>query len=146
MHVLTISKDGLKNVNLNRRKAIHGRCLNCTGWSPSDVSRCALITCRLHPFRMGQGKQDALERKKAIRAYCLCCMNDQVGEVTKCPSSNCALFAYRKGGLEQALNDASFDKKVHIEEVISINEGTMDKERGASVSFRKTMPMQPLLG
>jgi hypothetical protein len=96
MIVLIKSKDGHKKINLNRRKTIHEKCLNCSGWHPGDVAECTLKKCNLYPFRTGRGKQNSKDRSKAIKAHCLWCMNDQVGEITKCPSSDCALFAFRK--------------------------------------------------
>lgn len=100
MQVITLSKDGVKNVNLNRRKAIHERCLNCSGWSPKDVSSCIMEHCSLYPYRLGTGNQDAEKRKQAIRAYCLSCMNSQVGEVAKCQSNKCPLYVFKRGHKE----------------------------------------------
>ncbi len=82
-------KNGHRNVNLNRRKAIHERCLNCASWFPKEAADCIFNQCSLHPYRLGKGNQNALKRQKAILEYCRCCSNGQVGEVTKCPSSNC---------------------------------------------------------
>lgn len=110
MKVSIMSKDGLKAVNLSRRQAIHERCLNCTCWSPKEVTYCTFKQCSLHPYRLGKGNQEPAKRQKAIRAYCLWCMNGQVGEVSKCPSVNCSLFAYKKGGLERAKTSPSFEK------------------------------------
>ena len=110
MKIQIIRKEGLEVVNLNRREAIHERCLNCSGWIPTDVTDCSFIKCPLHSFRTRRGKQDAKLRTKAIKGYCLWCANGQVGEVTKCPCANCSLFAYRKGGLDKAITSPSFEK------------------------------------
>lgn len=99
MQALIKSKDGHKDVNLNRRKAIHERCLNCSGWIPSEVSDCTLKKCALHLYRSGKGSQNASERRKAIREYCLHCMNGQVGEVKKCSSHSCPLYLFRVNGM-----------------------------------------------
>jgi len=88
------SKQGLKTVNLNRRRAIRGRCLNCSAWSPREVSECGFNECALYPFRSGQGKQNAKARLKAIRDYCLWCMAGH--RPSGCVVSHCPLFCYRK--------------------------------------------------
>ena len=98
-------KDGYKTITLNRRKAIHERCLDCSAWIPKEVAACTLTQCSLHPYRSGKGKQDVAKRQKAIRAYCLCCMNEQVGEITKCPSADCPLHLYRKGSIDKQLEN-----------------------------------------
>jgi hypothetical protein len=101
MKTKIIGKNGFEDVNLNRRKAIHERCLNCACWHAKDVTDCDFTKCPLHPFRTGCGKQDAKLRTKAIKEYCLWSANGQIGEVTKCPSKNCPLYIYRKGGLNK---------------------------------------------
>jgi len=121
MKVLIMSKDGLEAINLNRRKAIHERCLNCTGWHAKDVTDCQFTKCPLYPFRTGDGKQNAIARNKAIKDYCLSCSNGQIGEVTKCPSNNCPLYIYRKGGLENAIKPTSFEKIDHIDDTFRVN-------------------------
>lgn len=121
MEALIKSKDCHRKMNLNRRKAIHEKCLNCACWHPWKVTNCTFIECPLHPFRTGKGKQDTKLRSQAIRTYCLWCMNKQVGEVTKCPSKNCPLFIYRKGGLEKAINTPSFKKFDYIDSNLRIN-------------------------
>ena len=98
--VLLCKNNYLAN-NLNRRKAIHKKCRNCSSWIPSEVKNCSHKDCLLYSFRAGKGSQNATARKKSIKNYCLDCMNDQVGEVTKCSSFDCPLFIYRKGNLEK---------------------------------------------
>lgn len=98
------SKDGIKNVNLRRRTAIHEKCLDCSAWHPGDVAECTFKTCDLHPFRTGQEKQNPQERTRAIRKYCVACMNGQVGLVAKCPSSKCPLFPYRMRSLDRTIS------------------------------------------
>jgi len=97
LQALVLMKDGTERmVRLNRRKAIRLRCLDCSGFEPSEVSRCEHTMCQLYPYRMGTGSQSPTDRRKAIAAYCLeNCMLDQVGEVTKCPSLSCSLHSYR---------------------------------------------------
>jgi hypothetical protein len=115
MKVKILGKNGLKIVNLNRRKAIRERCLNCAGWFYKEVTNCSFTDCSLYPFRSGLGKQNAKVRSKAINKYCLCCMNGQYGEVTRCPSIDCSLFPYRKAKTDRSTEIKSLLKKGHIE-------------------------------
>ena len=117
MKVSIFGKNGPKVVDLNRRKAIRERCLNCAGWFPKEVANCTFIDCPLYPFRSGQGKQNAKARAKAIRSYCLWCMNGQYGEVSECPSSDCSLFPYRKTRTDRSTEIKSLRKKRHIEAI-----------------------------
>jgi hypothetical protein len=107
MQAKIMSKDGHKKLDLNRRKAIHERCLNCQGWYPKEATNCLSTNCSLHPFREGKGKQNPAQREKAIRQYCLSCMNNQIGEVGKCTVPDCPLFIFRKGGIEKAIKTSS---------------------------------------
>ncbi len=110
-------KHGSKIVNLNRRRAIRERCLNCSAWSTSEVLNCEFTECALYHFRSGQGKQNAKLRSKAIRDYCLWCMVGSRSEVSKCPSSDCSLFAYRNSSLDRSTEIKSIQKLAHIETV-----------------------------
>jgi len=107
-------KSGPKVVNLNRRRAIRERCLNCSAWHPIEVRDCEFIECSLFPFRSGQGKQNPKERSKAIRQYCMWCMNGQRSEVSKCPSTDCPLFPYRKVRIDRRHILKSIPEKGHI--------------------------------
>ena len=80
MKTVVLCKNGHQERNLNRREAIHERCLNCSGWIPSDVKNCPHAGCNFYPYRTGKGKQNAQARNKAIRNHCLECMNGQVGK------------------------------------------------------------------
>ena len=115
MKVIIIGKNGPKSFDLNRRKAIRERCLNCAAWFHKDVSNCTFLDCLLYPFRSGQGKQNAKARAKAIRKFCLWCMNGQHGEVSRCPSKDCSLFPYRKTRTDRSTEIKSLPKKSHIE-------------------------------
>jgi hypothetical protein len=141
MERVILGKNGYQVMDLNRRSAIHERCLNCSGWIPSEVKNCSHVKCDLYPYRTGMGTQNSRARHRAIRNHCLECMNGQVGEVAKCPSVKCSLFAYRKGGLERVMIAPSVDKNGDIEGCFLINERTMDKAKGVSQPFRKTMSM-----
>lgn len=96
MEILIKSKDGNRRVNLNRRKSIHQKCLDCCCWQPSAVTKCPFTKCDLHLFRTGRGKQNAKDRTKSIKLFCLNCMNGQTGEVSKCGSTSCSLFPFHK--------------------------------------------------
>jgi len=115
MKVKILGKNGPKVIDLNRRKAVRERCLNCSGWSHKEVTKCILKDCPLYPFRSGQGKHNAKARSKEVRDYCLWCMNGQHGEVSKCPSTDCSLFPYRKAQKDRSTEIKSFQKKSHIE-------------------------------
>ena len=97
-------KTGLKTVDLNRRKAIHERCLNCSCWIPKEVEHCSFQDCPLHEYRSGKGKQNAKARYKAIKAYCLWCMAGQWSEVKKCVSVHCPLHHFRSGRAEKTFS------------------------------------------
>jgi len=111
MKKVVLGKNGNQEKNLNRRIAIHEKCKNCSGFCLSEVRNCPLKDCNLHPYRSGEGPQNANLRNKAIRRYCLKCMNGQVGEVAKCPSKYCPLHPYRLGHLENVIPDDSVPKK-----------------------------------
>jgi hypothetical protein len=96
-------KTGLKTVELNRRKAIRERCLNCSCWIPREVQHCVFQDCPLYEYRNGKGRQNAKARDKSIKAYCLWCMAGQRAEIAKCVSVHCALFGFRRGKAEKAI-------------------------------------------
>lgn len=96
-------------VDLNRRRAIREKCLDCSE-SPVDVRHCEFKNCELYQFRSGQGKQDAKVRSKMIKQFCLWCMNGQRSEVTKCPSKYCSLFPFRQTKIDRSV-DLNFNGK-----------------------------------
>lgn len=96
MKATILSKDGTtRTVELNRRGAIHQRCLNCVGWASHGVAKCKDVKCNLYPFRSGNGKQSPRERSRAIKQYCKeFCSN---GKVRYCGAENCCpLYLYRR--------------------------------------------------
>lgn len=117
MRITILGKNGTKMVDLNRRKSIRKRCLNCAGWYRKKVTNCNFTDCPLYPFRYGQGKQIAKARAKAIRKYCLWCMNGQHGEVSKCPSKDCSLYPYRKTKTDRSTEIKSLPKNSHIQAI-----------------------------
>lgn len=119
MKAQIMEKDELETVDLNRRKAIHERCINCSGWFTKDVRDCNFTKCPLHPFKTGKGKQNSMARNKAILEYCRRCSNGQVGEVTKCPSKNCPLHIYRNGQVNK--NKPTFEIVDQIGDTIIVS-------------------------
>jgi hypothetical protein len=117
MKVKIQSKHGHKIIDLNRRKAIRERCLNCSAWIPKEVSNCEFVDCPLYSFRSGKGKQNPKKREKAIRKYCLWCMNGQRSEVSKCVSPDCPLFPFRQNGIDHSTKIESLIKNAHIEAI-----------------------------
>jgi hypothetical protein len=101
VRILTIN--GRKIVNLNRRKAIREKCLNCSAGSFDRIQNCQFKDCALHFFRSGKGKQDSKAREKAIRKFCLWCCCDQLMEVSKCPAEDCSFFVYRKSKIDRSV-------------------------------------------
>lgn len=54
-------------------KAIREKCLDCSGWQPSEVRKCPITACVLFPYRFGHnpqrrgvGLQDALGDEKPL--------------------------------------------------------------------------------
>lgn len=117
MRVEILSKNGPKVVDLNRRKAIRERCLNCSCWIPSELTNCGFSDCSLHPFRSGKGKQKSKAKAKAIRKYCLWCVAEKQSEIRKCVSRYCPLFAYRLRKLDRSEEINFRTEFVHIEGV-----------------------------
>ncbi len=117
MKVKIRSKTGFKITDLNRRKAIRERCLNCSGWHPLEVTDCVHKDCQLFSFRLGTGKQDSKARSKAIREYCLWCCADQPFEVRKCTATTCPLWPYRKSTIDRSQEIKNLTEKPHIDPV-----------------------------
>ena len=53
-------------------KAIRQKCLDCCTYQPSDVSKCTVVKCALHPFRFGKNpfrhKRILSDKQKAALA------------------------------------------------------------------------------
>lgn len=74
--------DEQKHACQNPIKAIKQKCLDCSGWSRTEVELCPLTECSLYPFRLGKNpfrakvtrnltdeQREALrERMKEVRA------------------------------------------------------------------------------
>ena len=149
-------KNGQRIVNLNRRRAIRERCLNCSGWELKKVAECEISDCSLYPYRIGTGKQNPKHRSKAIRSYCLRCMNGQRYEVKKCVSPDCALFPYRNVHVDRSTEIKFTTKKHHIQPApqpkIKKPYLSMDREiqvrnkaslTGAGIGSREKMVLSP---
>ena len=118
MKVKIARKNGLKIIDINRKKAIRERCLNCSGWQYKSVADCKFADCALHPFRSGMGKQFPKLRSKSIRDYCLWCMAGSRSEVSKCSSPDCSLFPYRKFTIDKSAEIKSIPKLSQIEQLL----------------------------
>ena len=101
MKVKIIHKNGYKTVDLNRKKAIRERCLNCSGWNAVEL--CQQTDCHLYKYRMKGNNQNAKERDKALKKYCLECCCGNSHEVKKCPSKDCPLYAFRNAKLDRSI-------------------------------------------
>jgi hypothetical protein len=118
MRTVIQGKTGLKTVDLNRRKAIREKCLNCSCWDFKEVANCKFIDCALHRYRKGNGKQDSKDRDRAIKGYCFWCVAGQRSEIAKCVSVHCPLFGFRKDRVEKS---NPLPKKAHGEVQIEAN-------------------------
>ena len=116
MKALIQAKDGLTVVDLNRRRAIREKCLNCSAWIPSEVRNCKFTNCALWPYRTGEGKQDPTKRAEAIRAKCMWCTSGQKKEVRLCPSTDCPLWIFRLRKVDRSIEIETASPKIgHIE-------------------------------
>lgn len=61
-------------------KAIRAKCLDCCAGSPAEVRECHIITCDLHPYRMGKNpfrkKRELSEDQRAALAERLAAARD----------------------------------------------------------------------
>jgi len=117
LKVKIAGKTGPRIIDLNRRRAIRERCLNCSGWIHKEVSECEFTDCALYPYRTGKGKQNADDRKKAIRKYCLWCTCDQPKEIRLCPAKDCPLYPYRMTTVDRSIEIKSTPEIDYIEPV-----------------------------
>ena len=51
-----------------RLDAIELYCLDCSGYCKSDVRNCKIVTCPLHPFRLGKNPNRAMRPEQAEAA------------------------------------------------------------------------------
>jgi len=122
MEAEVFTREGVRKVNLNRRKAIHLKCMDCSAFQYKEMINCLQTDCPLHPFRTGIGKQNPVQRNRAIKEYCLWCMYDHSREIEKCTSVNCPLFNY-KGFLLQKQHIGATSGTISSELMKGINQG-----------------------
>lgn len=115
MKVKIIHKNGFKTVDLNRKKAIRERCLNCSDWNAVEVELCHQTDCHLYKYRMNGSNQNAKERNRDLRKYCLECCNGSLTELKNCPALDCPLYAFRKTGVDHSIEIKSESCRGHIE-------------------------------
>ncbi len=53
-HQIATTKTGKPLNVLTPVKAIRAKCLDCSGWQPSEVRQCTIKDCSLWPYRMGR--------------------------------------------------------------------------------------------
>jgi len=96
--------EGFRIVDINRRKAIAEKCLNCSGFELTGRRDCRSTECQLHPYRLGLGKCDSSARNVAIRSYCRdCCMDGNGYLVSVCSSPDCPLYPYRMTTIDRSI-------------------------------------------
>lgn len=96
--------EGYRIADLNRRKAITERCLNCSGFSYVERKKCEHTDCQLWLYRLGIGKCESKARNSAIRTYCRDFCTEGGGyAVSRCPSTNCPLFPYRMTKVDRTM-------------------------------------------
>lgn len=112
MKAEVLTKNGFIEVDLNRRKAIKLKCLDCSGFEYAEVRDCDYKDCSLLQFRTGKGNQNPVERDKAIRAYCMWCTLDQPKEISLCDSYDCPLHQFR--GYNRVKKKPDSTKRYHL--------------------------------
>lgn len=64
--------DQQKKTCQNPVKAIRQKCIDCSGWSATEVEKCPMTECSLYPFRFGKNPfrtpRILSEEQKAIMA------------------------------------------------------------------------------
>ncbi len=126
---------GLIIKNINSRKAILIKCLNCAAEefdknsALQHVEKCDFYDCPLFDFRKERGYQDPQIRSKAIIEYCSLCGKVDGFMVGQCPHRTCSLFAYRLGKM---------DKSVEIPRLVKKYKCSLSKTRIGSSSPHST--------
>jgi len=86
-------------------EAIRYKCLDCSGYSYTEVDNCKIFSCPLHRFREGRNIRRVKGTSKkalldAIRRKCLDCCFGNREEVRECPVVTCPLYPFRMGKLK----------------------------------------------
>ena len=94
-----LTRNGVKLVDMNPRRAIRRHCHMCSDYSWEEVSSCMIRDCELHPFRLGTNFEKDLhsdQRLRAIQRYCKfqCCKGDEQ-QYRNCDMETCPLFLFR---------------------------------------------------
>jgi len=96
----------MKKNRLTPIKAIHQKCLDCSGFSTKEVRECPcnennenVEYCFLYPYRLGKKPKQKTEFTpiRSIRRYCLWCCCGSRKLVKECPTMDCPLWDYRLG-------------------------------------------------
>lgn len=60
-------------------RAIRAKCLDCTCYQPSEVRKCTMEDCPLHPFRFGKNpNREGIGRKNAFSKQKECAQQEFV--------------------------------------------------------------------
>ena len=73
--------------------AVRLKCLDCSGYIPSEVKNCPIKNCLFYQYRMKSGRI----KLRIIRKNCLECMGGSSDNVQSCTDKNCSLFPFRFG-------------------------------------------------
>lgn len=92
-----LTRNGVKTVDLNPRRAIRRHCHMCSDYSWSEVVSCQTLACELHPHRFGnECGVNGEGRTEAIRRYCRNrCSGGDENLYRNCDMCICPLFNYR---------------------------------------------------
>lgn len=89
---------------INRSKAIHYKCIECSAFNPMRVTNCPCTDCQLYPYRLGgRSMKGATERNRDMTYYCLWCMSGSSQEVKACESKTCPLYPYRNSTVDKSM-------------------------------------------
>jgi len=109
--------DGYKIVPYTRGRAIKYYCLECVGFSYSEMANCTIPECPLFPYRFGKlpEKKTSQDRVKAIRAHCLECCSGDSQYIKDCtPSKLCPVHPFRLSGYKTDLTSLIPAKDIEI--------------------------------
>lgn len=79
---------------MSAKKQIRLYCRWCMMESYSEIEKCPVSDCSLHPFRLGETIKGT-SKQKAIRKKCIDCL--QHSRPGTCVMKSCQLFDYRDG-------------------------------------------------
>ena len=126
-------KNQFKVISYCRRVAARSYCLECVGWSSSEVQMCTESKCPLYPYRFGMLPEGLTpkDRAKSIRAHCLeCCCDDQE-YIRECPSVLCPVHPYRLPGYRTDMS--SLIRTEDVDSFPELDEGIEDNDQKTAV-------------